>query len=191
MKLAIAITLSALLTGCAVASDEIDLERTYPDDDVEIVVLEPGDIAEIELPDDFGRPLFPSDGYDYVAVEDKGHHLDIPDRPGRDPFPSGGVDVSGEGPSGRDVKVPPSNDLNGTEFPRNGDSVYDTSSDSYERTFPEERSDVASDEMVSESVCDCDSTECLEDWIDRHLGCDVCATFICSDDYKPGACNMC
>lgn len=39
--------------------------------------------------------------------------------------------------------------------------------------------------------CLCTGADCLRDWVDANVGCDVCAVFVCGGDVNPHACNAC
>ena len=39
--------------------------------------------------------------------------------------------------------------------------------------------------------CTCTTVECLEAWVDDHLGCDVCAGFVCDAAPADHACSAC
>jgi hypothetical protein len=39
--------------------------------------------------------------------------------------------------------------------------------------------------------CMCTGEACLRDWVDSHIGCDVCAVFVCEGTMGPHACNSC
>jgi len=131
MKLALTITFASLLSGCAVESDDIEQTPSFPEG-VEVVVLEPSDIVEVDQPGFYAQRELPRDEIE-VVVEDEPHRL--PNR------------------------FEPADELEAVQ--------------------------------VDSSPCNCYSTKCLEQWIKRHLGCDVCAVFECSEGYVPTACNVC
>lgn len=39
-------------------------------------------------------------------------------------------------------------------------------------------------------VCACETSDCVTDWIEEHVGCDVCVTLVC-DDGPTGGCVRC
>ncbi len=40
-------------------------------------------------------------------------------------------------------------------------------------------------------ACECDTEECVNQWIDQNLGCNVCVLFTCGDEPFAAGCNAC
>jgi hypothetical protein len=45
--------------------------------------------------------------------------------------------------------------------------------------------------QIPEDPCDCTTPECLHDWVELNLGCDVCLTFVCDGEPTAHACAAC
>lgn len=44
---------------------------------------------------------------------------------------------------------------------------------------------------LPEDPCDCATPECLHDWLQHNIGCDVCLTFVCGGDDIAHVCASC
>ncbi len=164
MKLTIAITFAALLTGCAAEEDTIDVSND-DSDGIETVVIEPIDLAEVKEPSAARRPAPQHGDYALDDSADNGSKDDFRPLPGRPPFSAGD----------------------------SGADLADTLLDRMDRQALPSENVLAdpTETFAREEPCSCESTECLEDWIAANLGCNVCATFVCSDDSNAGACYLC
>ena len=45
-------------------------------------------------------------------------------------------------------------------------------------------------EAAGDDACACETNECVVEWIEEHVGCDVCVTLVC-DDGPIGGCVRC
>lgn len=46
--------------------------------------------------------------------------------------------------------------------------------------------------VVSTDPCDCeDDPECLDEWAESALACDVCVVLLCDDEWHPHVCHFC
>lgn len=67
-------------------------------------------------------------------------------------------------------------------------------SPSYEQVLVEPGADRQAGEALdapSDDPCACDTVDCMAAWVDGHLGCDVCAGFVCDDAPAEHVCNPC
>lgn len=57
--------------------------------------------------------------------------------------------------------------------------------------FGQDFSRAAAEEQPGEGPCSCETPDCLQEWADLNLGCDVCVSVVC--DGEPGAhvCHSC
>ena len=123
MKLATVITLSSLLTGCAVAADDVELDRAFPEG-AEVVVLYADDLADFGVADHMARPEFPRDG-DQLVAEDQASDRRIvpgtPSIPDREVLPHGGDKLGLAGHGAIIIAHPkPASSLDQAQFPRHG-----------------------------------------------------------------------
>ncbi len=88
----------------------------------------------------------------------------------------------------------PVDDPNEMQSTTSGPSDTDgIGSDSLAPRFPRPLQIPGEDEdtRLPRNPCDCPDLQCRQQWVDANLGCNVCVTFGCGDDYRVGACNRC
>lgn len=195
MKLATVITLSSLLTGCAVAADDVELDRAFPEG-AEVVVLYADDLADFGVADPMARPEFPRDG-DQLVAEDQASDRRIvpgtPSIPDREVLPHGGDKLGLAGHGAIIIAHPkPASSLDQAQFPRHGIDTVAPPEKPHPLPMPSLPSpSLLAGDPADYNPCGCDGDKCREQWVAHHLGCGVCAVFVCGEGVNPDACNMC
>jgi len=201
MKLTLAITISALLAGCAAEENSVDGLPEYADG-IEVVVV---DVVDVPPPSSFERSQFPGAVYERYATEDVDAQIRIPHRPWRPPL-QGDPGTTDPGDRVPLPYFPPTDHLPSNTADKT--SVHDPHlvgdgrvvpglHDVYEPSRDEDApaatrpNEVYDDSSSTTDPCTCQDTACVETWIAENLGCNVCADFICGGDHTAGACYLC